>query len=114
MVRGTAAPPTRIARRLERSTSSAVSATRNTSFHTVGTPSEMVGRSSRTMARIGPPWRNIWGMISSTPAKNAVYTVPQALTWNIGTMTRQRSRSHRPIVFAVDWAIECSQVERCE
>ncbi len=72
MTRGTAEPPATMPRRLERSASGLPSATRSTSFQIVGTPSEMVGRSSWIILTMGSPWRNIWGMISSVPAKNAV------------------------------------------
>ena len=87
MARGTAAPPTRMraqARQVGPRGRSRRRAARRSRWS--GTPSEIVGRSSRIILRIGPPCRNIWGMISSTPAKNAVYTRPQALTWNIGTI----------------------------
>ena len=71
MWRGTAAPPATRPRRLEKSAVGSPSATWSTSFQMVGTPSEMVGRSSRIIVTMGPPWRNIWGMISSVPAKKA-------------------------------------------
>ena len=114
MTRGTAEPPATMPRRLERSASGSFSVTRRTSFQIVGTPRENVGRSSRIILTIGSPCKNIWGMINSAPAMNAVYAAPQALTWNIGTMRRHRSRSEMPIEFDVVEAIECSQVERCE
>ena len=53
-------------------------------------------------------------MISSVPAKNDVYAAPHAFTWNMGTMSRQRSFSHSPMELALVEAIECSHVERCE
>src|ERR1700691_6106682 len=114
ITRGAADPPATIPRGLDRSASGLFSVTRSTSFQTVGTPRENVGRSSRIILTIGSPCKNIWGMISSAPAKNAVYATPQALTWNIGTINRHRSRSLNPIEFDVVEAIECSHVERWE
>ncbi len=72
ITRRTAAPPATMPRRLERSASGLPSATRRTSFQIVGTPREIVGRSSSIILMIGSPCKNICGMINSVPAKNAV------------------------------------------
>ena len=40
--------------------------------------------------------------------------MPQALAWNMGTMTRMRSVSIIPTDEAACSAMVCSQVERCE
>ena len=51
---------------------------------------------------------------SPAPAIGAMKGMPQALTWNIGTMSKSRSRSHSEIELAVIEAKECSHIERCE
>ena len=43
---------------------------------------------------------------------NAVYGIPHAFAWNIGTITRTLSRSEAPTQFVVIPAIECRYVDR--
>ena len=112
MERGTAAPPQRMPRKLDRSAEGSAAPARSTSFQTVGTPSATVGRNVLVMFKIGSPCKNIWGMMSSQPEKKAVYAAPQALTWNMGTISNVRSRSDNPMELADIDASECSHVLR--
>src|SRR6478609_1819597 len=80
----------------------------------VGTAPENVTRSSFTMRVIGSAWRNLPGMTSDAPQRNAAYGIPHALAWNIGTIISMRSRSERFSEFGVVAANECRNSERCE
>src|SRR6185437_10153813 len=79
----------------------------------VGTAPENVTRSSFTMRVSGSACRNLPGMINDAPHMNAAYGIPHALAWNIGTMSRTRSRSDRLSAVGVVAASECRYIERC-
>src|SRR3954454_23082409 len=80
----------------------------------VGTAPENVTCSSFTMRVSGSAWRNLLGITSDAPHMNAAYGMPQALAWNIGTITRTRSRSERSSAAGVHTASECRYDDRCE
>ena len=78
----------------------------------VGTPAAMVtfsDSSNETMAcgaRSGP------GMTRDAPERTAVYGMPHAFAWNIGTTGRTLSRSLMLNTAELIDASECSHVER--
>ena len=80
--------------------------------HTVGTPEERftfsVSNSSYRLApsRPGP------GNTSLAPTSGAAYGMPQALTWNIGTIGRIALREDRSVASGSEIAYACSTVER--
>ena len=95
MLRGAAAPPTIMPRRLLRSYFSLSSSARSPS-QSVGTPAVRVTRSAWMSparsggVRCGP------GNTCVMPSMVAAKGVPQASTWNIGTTGMNLSRSDRP------------------
>ncbi len=85
-----------------------------TASHTVGTPAESVTRScSHSSITPAGSSRSI-GMMKSAPTIIERNGVPQALTWNIGTIGSTRSRSQIAIASASPVASACRYVERCE
>src|SRR4051812_27585864 len=80
----------------------------------VGTAPENVTRSSFTMRVSGSAWRNLPGMTSAAPHRNAAYGIPHAFAWNIGTIINTRSRSETFNAFGVVAANECRNADRCE
>ena len=107
--RGTAEPPHTRARRLERSWPSMAS---SRPIQMVGTPAATVtfspssSRSRPAAERSGP------GMIRSAPVATHTWGRPQALTWNIGTTGRMRSRSEQASMSALVEAKACSHDDR--
>src|SRR3954462_10440948 len=84
----------------------------NRSVNTVGTAPVKVGRVSSMIRLNGGACRNCCGKTRSAPTIHAAYGVPQALAWNIGTITNIRSLSARAML-AVDVTInECRKVLR--
>src|SRR3954447_25054419 len=79
----------------------------------VGTAPENVTRSSLTMRVSGSACRNLPGMTSDAPHKNAAYGNPHAFAWNMGTIISMRSRSESPIAFGVVAANEWRNADRC-
>src|SRR5690242_9329394 len=80
----------------------------------VGTAPENVIRSCFTMRMSGSACRNLPGITSDAPHMNAAYGMPHAFAWNIGTITRTRSRSDRLRAAGVHTASECKYDDRCE
>ena len=58
----------------------------------VGTPAPRLGRTAMINCASGCGARNRSGIINEVPVTNAVYGMPQASTWNCGTITSVRSR----------------------
>ena len=54
------------------------------------------------------------GMCMVVPDMNAANGMPQALTWNIGTIVSWRSASLAPVHALCSVATACRYVERCE
>ena len=69
---------------------------RRTSFHTVGTAPETVGRLAWMNRTSGSACSQRSGMHSDAPVISAAYARPQALAWNIGTIGRTRSWKSTP------------------
>ena len=84
----------------------------STSFQTVGTAPDMVGRLAWMKRTIGSACSQRSGMHSDAPFMRAAYARPQALAWNIGTIGRIRSWLSMPLTLPVLTASECSQAER--
>src|SRR2546429_9439956 len=84
------------------------------SVQIVGTAPPWVGFSCAIIVAIGAAWRNRSGMTLDAPPMNEAYGSPQAIAWNIGTITSSRSAGPSPNVSDMHTSMECSQTERCE
>ena len=82
------------------------------SLSTVGTAPVSVGRVSWMMRAIGAACKNCCGKTRSAPIIHAAYGVPQALAWNIGTITSMRSRSLSAMLAVLVTISECMYVLR--
>ena len=78
----------------------------------MGTPALKVTCSDSNSAYSDAPSRNGPGITSLAPVMAAVYGMPQALTWNIGTMGRITSRVEQFIASGSAAPYECSTMER--
>jgi hypothetical protein len=112
-LRGTAEPP-QIPPRSELRSPPCSSTWVSSAPSTVGTPAIRVARSASTKRASGSPCRKGPGSRSSAPVSAAPKGRPHALTWNIGTTARTRSRDDSPTASATQIAVECSDTERCE
>ena len=73
----------------------------------VGTPPARVGRAVSIRSASGSGVRNRSGMTSEAPVISAAYGMPQAFTWNIGTIRSTRSACRIPNPSGMQTCIEC-------
>lgn len=73
----------------------------------VGTAAACVGFCVSIISASGPGCRNRSGISMLTPVMKVACGTPQALTWNCGTTTRERSASVRPMDWAMLICMEC-------
>ena len=71
-------------------------------------------RAASMNAASGSGCRKRSGISVLAPLINAAYGMPQAIAWNIGTISSTRSLADIPKVSAVQHCMECSQIDRWE
>ncbi len=111
--RGIAAPPDVPIRTEDRSSSRCPPSCRMPA-QIVGTAETSVARSASMRSTQAAGVMCGPGNSSDAPDRNAPYGMPQALTWNIGTIARNRSLSSAPVAARESVAIACRNVERWE
>jgi hypothetical protein len=111
--RGIAAPPDVPIRSDDRSISRWVPTCRIPA-QIVGTAEARVERSASMKSTRAAGVMYLPGMCSVIPAMKAANGMPQAFTWNMGTIVSCRSASPAPVAALVSVAMACRNVERCE
>src|SRR3954470_645963 len=79
--------------------------------HTVGTPAAKVTPSASISSYTDLPSRAGPGNTSLQPVRAAVYGIPHALTWNMGTTGSTQSRADSAITSGKAAAYACKVVE---